>query len=215
MNSTKQLINLAGLVLVVAIVVAGIALLALPMYSQAQTIDGQTRTVAQTNAIYETQVAQLSAANDRIDEIDANLAELRDEIAAAPQLDDVFELINAAAERTEVTIETVAVADPEDFIARTTVVEEAAAPAATTDTAENAAAETEAPAETTAAPVEGPSLQRQVIITIDVKTDDPEAAARFIDELGRGPRLIAPIDGTYVDGETLTATVLAFIRTEG
>ncbi|WP_434811676.1 hypothetical protein [Microbacterium sp. bgisy189] len=215
MNSTKQLINLAGLVLVVAIVVAGIALVALPMYSQSQTIDGQTRTVAQTNVVYETQVAQLSAANDRIDEIDANLAELRREIATAPQLDDVFELINAAAERTDVMIDSVAVADPEDFIARTTVVEEAAATAVAAETDGDGADSGEAGAAEPQAAADGPSLQRQVIITIDVKTEDPEAAARFIDDLGRGPRLLAPIDGTYVGGETLTATVLAFIRTEG
>jgi hypothetical protein len=52
-----------------------------------------------------------------------------------------------------------------------------------------------------------------VPLTIVVELADASQAAAFIDALGRGPRLLAPIDGTLDDG-TLTVTALAFIRTE-
>ena len=74
MNSNRQLINLAGLLIVIAILVAGVALVALPMWAQSRTIDENTMTVEQTNAVYEAQIAQLSAAGENIEEVDVDLA---------------------------------------------------------------------------------------------------------------------------------------------
>jgi hypothetical protein len=50
-------------------------------------------------------------------------------------------------------------------------------------------------------------------VTIRVAVPSAEAAAAFMDALGRGPRLLLPIDGT-LDGPTLTVTALALVRTE-
>lgn len=231
MNGNRQLVNLVGLLLVVAILVAGVALVALPMYAQSRTIDANTVAVEQTNAIYEAQITQLAAADEEIDAVDADLATLRTAIPANTSLDDVFEIIAAASTRADVTISTIKVVDPEQW-----------APRAGVDTDPEAAAAAEAAADADAAPDPatddgaaegtggsatdeaatdgtaaeeqvGPQPQQQLTVTIEVEVADAEAAMTFVDALGRGKRLIAPIDATLDDG-TLTVTVLTFIRTE-
>lgn len=227
MNANKQLINLAGILVVVVILVAGVALIAVPMFTQAQATDTQTQTVAQSNSVYEAQVAALSKANDGIDAIDADLADLRTEIAAQPKLDDVLEIIDAAAETTAATIESITVADPVSWTARGAVVDTsgtgvpvaAPTPAPTEEATETDTGETDAAADTTAtdtAPAADPSAvtaQAQVLVSITVTVADAKTAASFVDALRVGPRLILPIDSTLADGK-LTVQALAFIRTE-
>ena len=65
MTLNKQLINLLGILLAVVVLVAGLALIAYPMFAQAQTLDGNTRTVAQTNSVYQAQVDSLLKDGDR------------------------------------------------------------------------------------------------------------------------------------------------------
>lgn len=225
MNIPKQLINLLGAVVVIGVIVAGVALIALPMYGSSQTTDASARTVAQTNDVYDIQVQTLSAERERMDETTADLANLRRQIAAIPQLDDVFEIVIASAADTGARITNVSAGDPEDWASRGTAVGEAAAaadtptatePSATAppaDAGTDAAAADSSAASDAAAPPAGDSPWRQVPLTIVVELADAAQAAAFIDALGRGPRLLAPIDGTLDEG-TLTVTALAFIRTE-
>ncbi|SFI37026.1 MULTISPECIES: hypothetical protein [Microbacterium] len=218
MNPNKQFINLLGIVVIAAILVAGVALIALPMWSQSQTTDASTRTVAQTNAVYEVQVAQLTAAQDGEADLDRQLAELRADIPAITKSDDVFDIVNGAATDLDLTIQTITVADAEDWTPRAAAVEaptevpaagaqstggdEETDSAATTDPA---AAPT--PTEPTATP------QRQATVNIEVAVPDAKTATAFIDALGRGPRLVSPLNAAFDDG-TLTLTVLTFFRTE-
>lgn len=230
MNGNRQLINLAGILIVVAVLVIGVVVVAMPMVGQAQDTDSRTRTVAQSNAVYDIQVAQLTAADARIAEIDASLAELRTAIAATPQLDDVFEIVTAAAAATTATIKSIRVADPSAWSPRARVVDAtgsglpvAAAAEASVPTTETPADATEsgegestdpaptAPTEPTAEPASSPRLQ--VVVTIEVALPDALAATTFLDALGTGPRLLAPITSTYLDG-VLTVEALALIRTE-
>lgn len=228
MNIPKQLINLLGAVVVIGVVVAGIALIALPMYGSSQTTDASARTVAQTNDVYDIQVQTLAAERERMDEITADLANLRRQIAAIPQLDDVFEIVIASAADTGATITSVTASDPEPWAPRGAAPDDptATAPADESATAnaeptepvgpEPSAPETDAADVAATAPAGGatePAPSQQVPLTIVVELADASQAAAFIDALGRGPRLLAPIDGTLADG-TLTVTALAFIRTE-
>jgi hypothetical protein len=228
MNIPKQLINLLGAVVVIGVVVAGIALIALPMYGSSQTTDASARTVAQTNDVYDIQVQTLAAERERMDEITADLASLRRQIAAIPQLDDVFEIVIASAADTGATITSVTASDPEPWAPRGAAPDDptATAPADESATAdaeptepvvpEPSATETDAADVAATAPTDGatePAPSQQVPLTIVVELADASQAAAFIDALGRGPRLLAPIDGTLADG-TLTVTALAFIRTE-
>lgn len=187
MTMNKQFINLLGILLAVVVVVAGLALIAMPMYSQAQTTDSETQTVTQGNAIYQAQIDGLSAANARIDEIDLNVADLRVEIAAAPKLDDVFEIVATAAQQADVRIESVVAGDVEQWIPRTAIDAEGNAivaapvevPAADTATAEDAAAidgdGAEVSPEVPAEPAESP--QRQVLLTVTIDVAQPFALA--------------------------------------
>lgn len=263
MNANKQLINLAGILTVVVLLVAGIALIALPMYSESRAVDDQTRSVASNNGIYEQQIAILAEAGARVDEIDGAVAELRDQIAASPQLDDVHALVAAAAEDLDVRVVSVVADDIEPWLPRDQLDEEGnavaaetpapAADAATADGAEGDAAtpspEGEQPADGAAAPdpavpAEDESPQRQLLVTITidlalpyaVAEDDVEGetesstedgteidpdvlearareAAVFVDALGKGPRLISPIDVAYTSGK-LVVSALAYFRTE-
>ena len=227
MTLNKQLINLAGILAVLVIVVAGVVLAAVPMISQASATDSQTQTVAQSNAVYEAQVTQLTTAQQGIADIGANLTDLRTEIAAQPKLDDVLEIVDKAVAQTGATVESIAVADPVSFVPRGAVVDTTGtgvpvaaptpAPAATSgesggDTAPSDAATTEpAPA----APADGAAVtpQAQVLITVTVTIADAKTAATFLDALRVGPRRILPIDAKLDDGK-LTVQALTFIRTD-
>lgn len=229
----KQFVNILGAVVVVAILVLGVTLIGVPLYSSAQTVDTSTREVTQTNDIYAIQVAKLSAANDRIEEIDADMATLRAQITPILKIDDVLELVLVAAVANEASIENITVADVEAWTPRvassaedaamratagdpTTPVEEE--PTATGGAEDGVTPEAEPtddaaaaePAPTPASEEESP--QRQIPITIEVKVDTAAKASAFMDALGRGPRLIVPTSGKY-DAGTLIVTAYALMRT--
>ena len=265
MSASKQLINLVGVLVTVLVLVGGIALIALPMYSQARTIDSNTRTVAQTNAVYEQQISQLTAVEADSAALDAELEVLREQIAASPQLDDVHKLVADAAKTLDIRVVSVSVADPVPWAARTAG-GDTAQPAAPTEegvvadpavgseeetssvddsgvrgapAVQQAGAE-QAGAEQVGAEQTGAEQEVTVTITVDLllpysvsPTDDDESgdaaqdpvsasdatalaakASRFIDALGAGPRLIAPINVAYSDGK-IVVDVLAYFHTEG
>jgi type II secretory pathway pseudopilin PulG len=190
MNANKQLINLAGILIVVVLLVAGVALIAMPLFTQSRSIDSQTRDIAQNNLLLEQQIASLTEAGGRVDEIDADLAELRAEIAPHPQLDDAYWLVSEAAKTADVHIQTVEAqpatawsprgAGSEDGGAAPT---EPAAPEGSDGVSEDAAeAETPAPADGAAegealtAEGEEPSVpNRQVLLTVTLDVTTPYA----------------------------------------
>lgn len=219
MNTNKQLINLAGILIIVVLLVAGVALVALPMFTQSQTIDGQTRSVAQTNMVYEQQIAQLAAAEARIGEIDGELDELRREITLSPQLDDLHLLIASAAESVDVHVSSVEVSNPDGWSARGrgTPEEAPAVEAPTSEPAPDAdaaaAAGTE-PAPTDAEGEEAPAVsaeeiagpQRQVLATIviDVGTGFAEGPVQTEEASGENSDAAdAEADGAEGDGGTV------------
>lgn len=233
MNIPRQLLNLLGAVVVIAIVVLGVTLVALPTYGTAQATDASTRDVAQTNDIYAMQVAQLSAEEKRIGEIDAEVAQLRQQITDIRKIDDVIEIVILAAVANGAAVESVTVGDVEAWQPRVDVSAEDAAdqatasdPSAVVEAQDTAPAESAEPAEgteeatteeaTAEEPVPAPdgedSPQRQIPITLEVKVDSAAAAAAFMDSLGAGPRLLAITSGKF-DAGTLLVTAYALMRT--
>lgn len=227
----RQMINLIAIVLIAGLLFAGTMLVVLPVYGSARTTETSARDVAQTNDVYQLQVDRLTEAEARIDEIAADVAALRLGIPASSRLDDVMQIVVEAAEATGASIEGFAAADPEAWTPRAGLGGDDAEAAPTDDPATAAPAatgEAGAPAPTpspaAAGEAEGQtppgeetdaaaSPQRQIPVTITVAVPSAEAAAAFLDALGRGPRLLLPIDGT-LDETTLTVTALAFVRTE-
>lgn len=227
MNLPKNLINLLGLVVVLAVLVAGVVLVALPMWGNAQTTQAAANGVAQTNAVYDQQVQSLSAASKEMDQITASLTDLETQIATIPQMDDVFEIIAAAASSTGVVIESITAGEVEPWVPRSPITEftDPANPQVETDapaeeSADGAAAAegttTDEPAaETPAEPAESP--QQQIPVSIQVTVKDAATAAAFIDALGRGPRLMTPVNTTLdpgTDEGNLVVNVLVFVRSE-
>ncbi|UUT35182.1 hypothetical protein [Microbacterium elymi] len=127
----KQLINLLGLLVVLAVVVIGVVAVALPLYSQSVTTDGQTAQVTQTNQGYDIQVQALQAAKKNLPQTQQEVAQLRRQITAQGRLDDAFEIAITAAAATKSTITQMTAADTESFAPRTTVGEDGKAAAPT------------------------------------------------------------------------------------
>ncbi|WOQ70433.1 hypothetical protein RYJ27_04280 [Microbacterium limosum] len=220
----KQLINVAGALVVLGALLAGVLLAALPLFLKADQTHQAAATVEQGNVVYDAQVQSLRADAARFDAISADVAELREQIPADAQSDDVFEIVGAAAAETGVTVVSVAAVDPETWT------EPAAADSDQQDAAatvpEEAAASTPAPApsappgaEPGAEPApDAESPRTQVPFSIAVQAADPAQAVAFIDALGRGPRLVsiehAALSPT-TDGYDLTVAALTFVRLDG
>lgn len=222
----RQMINLIGIVVVAGLVFAGTMLVVLPVYGSARTTETGARDVAQTNDTYQLSIDRLAEAAERIDEISADVAELRRGIPASSRLDDVMQIVVEAAAATGAEIEGFAATEPETWTPRTGLGTDDAGSAPADDPATGAdgsadaaapeAAATEAP-DGQSPPLEetdaAASPQRQIPVTITVAVPSAEVAAAFLDALGRGPRLLLSIDGTF-DETTLAVTALALVRTE-
>lgn len=248
MTLNRQLITLAGVLVAAVVLALGLALIAAPMFSQAQALDANTRQVTQTNATYQAQIDALSLAEKNIADTDTAVATLRTQIAAIPALDDIYEIVGAVAQSQDVRIESITAEDPAPFVPRDTLDADGTAVAAPTPTPTPAASPSEDGEDAAAtAPAPPPSAadapQQQVSVKIVVDLSQPYAlpaadaappalddaadpaavraaateramkAAAFVDALGKGPRLVAPVDVAYADS-TLTVQLLTFIRTE-
>lgn len=181
MTFNKQLINIVGILLVVVILVAGVAFIAFPMFSQAQATQVQTANVAQTNSVYQVQIDALAAAEAESEQLDASLASLRLQIAATPKLDDVYEIVDAAAKQADVRVQDITADAAGPWVARTAVdaagnqveptpapTEDAAAADSAAGDAESTVAAADPPAAAPADSADSPQQQVTLTITIDM-----------------------------------------------
>jgi hypothetical protein len=228
----KQLITVIGLIVSLGVIALGIAVVALPMWVQSLSIDAETATVTDTNALYQAQVDALEAEQERQGEIEASVAALRTEIPATGRFDDVFEVIGRAAVAAGVTIVSATAGESAAFVVRTTAIEPGAEPVAevaavpedgadgTTATDDTAVATDGTGADTgAAAPVDAPlSGRQQVDFTIQVTANDMAQATRFLDALRAGPRLLDSITATTTQTGTaveVQVSALTFVDSEG
>ncbi len=218
----KQLISIIGLIAALGVIALGVLLVALPMWVQSVAIDTQTASVSNANALYQTQVDALEAAQERQDETDAAVSALRTQIPASNQLDDVFEVIGRAAETAGVLITSATAGEPVAFVERTAATEPGAEPAAPApaapaegeSAADDGSAEPVAPVDPNA-PVTG---RQQIDFTILVTANDMAQATAFLDALRDGPRLLSSITAaTTVTGTAVEVQVnaLTFVDSEG
>lgn len=236
MNIPKQLLNLLGAVLVLAVLAGGALLVALPVYAQSRTTTADAATVAQTNSGFEAQVASLRESEADLDDIQASVSALHRQIPAEPLMDEVFEVAAAAATEAGVTVVTAIVGDIVAWTPRAELTPDfgvAEADASTPPTEESVAPIEEADPAT---PDEGltdvstgetrgegtgsapaADVRTQVDVTLTLTAPNAEAAERFIDELGEGERLISIVHASLTPataGYNLTVNALAFIRAE-
>lgn len=200
----KHLVTVLGLILSLGVIALGFFLVALPQFFQALGVDAQTATVANTNAIYQAQVDTLREEEERLDEINAAVADLRSQIPATGQLDDVFEVVGRAAEASGVALTAVTAGDQVAFVVRTGVEEDpAAAPApapeptpAPTAGATDAATGGSATTPDASAGAAATSGRQQVDFAIQATATDMAQATAFLDALRAGPRLLSNVTAT-------------------
>lgn len=226
----KHLVTAIGLIVSLGVIALGVFLVALPLYFQAAGVDAQTATVANTNAIYQAQVDGLREQEGNLGEINASVAELRSQIPATGQLDDVFEVVGRAAEASGVAITAVTAGEQVVYVMRTGATDSdtvALAPApeptpAPTAGGTDAATGDGAAAPDAAADVGGNAAaagRQQVDFVISATAADMAQATAFLDALRAGPRLLNSITATTTQSGAGTFDVqisaLTFIDAEG
>jgi len=224
----KHIVTAIGLIISLGVIALGVFLVALPTYFQAVGVDAQTETVAGTNAVYQAQVGYLREQEERLDEINANVAGMRKQIPARPQLDDVFEVVARAAEASGIALTAVTAGDPVPFATRTGAGDEAEPGAQTDASAADGAESADALADAAtadgatadAATAGDPASGRtQVDFAISAKALDMGQVTAFLDALRAGPRLLNSIDVTTSTSSEGTIDVqvsaLTYLDTEG
>jgi hypothetical protein len=220
----KQLVTAIGLIVSLGVIALGVFLVALPLYFQAVGVDAETASVADANALYQTQVDTLEAQQENLGAIEANVSELRSQIPASSQLDGVFEVVARASEASGVALTAVTAGEQVVFVARTGVEADEAA-AAVPAPAPSATPEASAPtgaAPTVDAPSAGSSSRdgrQQVDFVINATAADMAQATAFLDALRAGPRLLNSIAATSnLTGEgtvEVQVNALSYIDAEG
>jgi hypothetical protein len=220
----KQLVNLIGAAASAAVLLLGVLVFALPLFSSANTTMSESTRVATQNATQQSVLDGLTEQAGDLAAIEAEVTALRLEIPETEHVEDVVELAAIAALEKGGRLRSVTPGTVGPFTPRTAEVvaaqssgEEAPvveAPAEETDaTTSPATQETDAPTTTTpTAPVEGP---QQVEVTVAFDTLDVATATAIIDALRVGPRLAAvthAVVTTEDEKVTLTVTLLVFFR---
>jgi hypothetical protein len=210
----KQLVNRIGGAAALAIVLLGLVVFAVPLYSAANTTNAEAARVGSQNDLQQSVLDGLTAQAADTTQLDADVAELRSEIPKTAHLDDVLLLAVQAAQAEGGTVTGLAPGDTVVFAERTAEAAASggsAAPApapSATDAAGDAAAPDGADAAAEAS--------QQIPVTVTIDAPDVAAATRILDALRAGPRLVAVQQGAVTTkpegGATLTAALLAFSR---
>ena len=219
----KHIVTAVGLIVSVGVIALGVFLVALPVYFQAVAVDAQTAAVASTNEVYQTQVDGLHAQEANIDQINANVAQLRAQIPATGQYDDVFEVIGRAAEASAVSIDSVTAGEQVVFVARTGAdTDGAVAPVADPPRSRPLVRPTHQRERRIAAPIPDVATtagRQQVDFAISATAVDMGQAIAFLDALRAGPRLLRSITAmTTQSGDSAVAiqvSALTYIDGEG
>ncbi|MFE4725378.1 type 4a pilus biogenesis protein PilO [Microbacterium sp. NPDC056736] len=206
----KQIVTAIGLIVSLGIIALGISLVAFPLYIQAVGVDSQTATVASTNATYQSQVDNLREQEKNLDTINADVQELRSQIPAAAQLDDVFEVIGRASQTSGARLSSIAAGEQVPFEPRAGASTESAPvnpPAGSTGEdaqATDADATTSPPASSEDTSSAG---RQQAEFAISASATSMEQATAFIDALRAGPRLLNSVTATIIEAGDGTIAV--------
>lgn len=100
----KQVITMLGALVTAVILVIGVLVGVVPLVGGVFAANQQRVEVEATNRIYETQLSMLKQQQERIDEINDSVAELRMRVPTMPDLDQVFERVAIAARSADATV---------------------------------------------------------------------------------------------------------------
>lgn len=218
---TRQLINLIGGLVALLVLVGGAFLVAVPMYAAAESVGNEADQAASANDTQQLVIDGLRAQEAKFDELQADLAALRAQVASESRVDDLVALALSATAANGGSLDGVQASPAEPFAVR---VGEETAPAATAPPAdaETTDAETTGAEQTTTEAVPAPTgaddTQAQVPVTLTITAPDVSAATSIVDALRAGPRVVAITQADTVtdSGEgglvTLTVNALLFVN---
>lgn len=221
---SKQLITALGLVVSLGVVALGLFLVAMPIYFQSVTVDGETAQVANVNAIYQAQVDMLHEQSQSLDQINASVTGLRAQIPATGQYDDLFEVIANAAATSQVTITAVTAGTQTVFTSPTGSgaggVATAPAPAPTPAPTDPAGTDgSTEPGAFQGVAGSSSSGRQQIDFAIQVDAADMSQATAFLDALRAGPRLLSNVTATSTQtgqgAVSVQVMALAYVDSEG
>lgn len=187
---TRQTINILGGVLVAAIVVLGLFLGVLPRWQQAGSAERERRSVALQNQGQQALIATLSAQRKQLPQLQAQVAALKEQIAAGPHLEQLIDV--AGALPAGATLRSI------------TPVPGTAQPGSPSASPSPTASPTTSPGSAPAT-----AAFRSLPVTIVVNLRRPSDAAKALDGLRAGPRLLAIDQATLAAGGSSKATAYA------
>ncbi len=236
MKLDTRMLNLLGLLAIVAVLGLGVVSLIMPMYQGVQSTSGELSLAEQTNEGYRNQLAQLTEAEGRKAEIEKSVAELRKQVPGNVQADTVLQVIADASAATGAFIDSTSFGEPTAFTPRVEPTEDGAAPApaptpdpAASDAAASGSADgaSGAPTDGAAPPqaaTEAATPDQQIEITLTLSVENTAMAANYLDQLRAGSRTLLITSAiaekssahsvTNWEG-TLTVTMLAFFYESG
>lgn len=220
MKLDNRMLNLLGLLVIVAVLGLGVVSLIMPMYQGVQNASSELSLAEQTNDGYRNQLAQLTEAEGRKAEIEQSVAELRKEVPDTVQADTVLQVIADASAATGAFIDASNFGEPAAFTPRTEVTEDGAAPAAPAPPPDPGASGGDATAGAVAAGAEsadggaaavpvdaaaaGPEQQIEIELTLSV--ENTATAANFLDQLRSGSRSLLVTSAIAEKGSAHTVT---------
>ena len=237
MSLPRRLINVAGAVLVLAILAAGTLLFAGPTYMQSFEVVSQRLATQASNDQLRERIAELQAQKAQLPQLEKQLAGLHEQIPQTARLDDISRLVVDTATAAGVTIVKIEYEAPEPFTANSV---QAGAPlgaperppsAGSDDTTTDGATDPSAtPTPQGTEPTTGqaqsadastsPTGNVRFPVTIDVRATSVDKLVTFLNGLRAGPRLLqfhdtsaAPdpgVKGTF----TLKVNAFTFVKTD-
>lgn len=193
MNIPSRLINLIGAVTVVGVLLAGLVLVALPVYLGSKEVDAMRLSAQQANDLTQLRIDSLAKMQDDLPDLQDKVRNLRSEIPQVNRIDTVSRLASQAATDSGATLLEMQVSDPEEYSAPT---------GPTTDEGKSStAADTE----------QSDTGRTQVEVTFRIGADTNDEIAKFIDGLRGGPRRLQLVSVTSAISEEtgFEATVVA------
>lgn len=218
MKLDTRMLNLLGLLAIVAVLGLGVASLIMPMYQGVQNASGELSLAEQTNDGYRSQLAQLTEAEGRKAEIQRSVAELRKEVPDNVQADTVLQAIADASAATGAFIDASTFGEPTAFTPRTEVTDDGAAPAAPAPPSDPGTGEGDAAAsapaadgaDATAPPADagtaGAGPEQQIEIELTLSVENAAMAANFLDQLRAGSRSLLVTSAIAEKGSAHTVT---------
>lgn len=215
MNVPKKLINILGGTVVLGILVAGVSLVTLPVLLASTDLDSQRQQEQQANASRQIQVEVLRSQATARASLDADVADLKQQIPADRDVDSMLSAAVTAASKSGTTITAAAVGSSVDFSLADGGDPETAAP--TTSKASANPSPSGGTSAGSGAPSGTPSGPGQFRVKITVHAASTDQVTAFVEALRTGPRLLR-IDGvigtaaTVGDGVDADVYVDAFVQ---